>query len=245
MTTRSSPGALSTVPTPSSLQATIWMRLPSPSWPGGVAHASRPSPIEKPGRAGTPVGASSGLSSVRAARADPVQAQPADARVALVSDPHGDPLTALVPADIEAGRRGLGQDDAIAALALTRLRELRARHGPGTHLQLAAIGRPGRPVCRPDDGSRPADRPVAGRVDDGPPHVAGRRLRGGRGIDPDGDRGDGPLRRRGRRAARHDVACRPTIRRPSSHRSSGRGRTRRRRARRRYRGHAIHRSAGP
>ena len=62
-TTTSSPGAVSTAPTSSSVQATIWIRLPSPPWPGGVAQASRPSPIEKPGSAGT----SSGR--LRAARA--------------------------------------------------------------------------------------------------------------------------------------------------------------------------------
>src|SRR5918994_5288061 len=42
MTTTSSPGALSIEPTPSSFQATIWTLLPSPSCPGGVAHARRP-----------------------------------------------------------------------------------------------------------------------------------------------------------------------------------------------------------
>ena len=60
MTTTWSPGAVSAVPTPSSVQATIWTRLPSPPWPAGVAHASRPSPIEKPGSAGSSRGALSG-----------------------------------------------------------------------------------------------------------------------------------------------------------------------------------------
>jgi hypothetical protein len=54
MTIGSSPGLLSTVPTSVLDHAAIWMRLPSPPWPRGVAHASRPSPIEKPGSARKP-----------------------------------------------------------------------------------------------------------------------------------------------------------------------------------------------
>ena len=65
----------------SSVQATIWTRLPSPPWPGGVAQARRPSPIEKPGSAGHVGGRPFGSLQAAGRGVDVEQAQPADRRV--------------------------------------------------------------------------------------------------------------------------------------------------------------------
>ena len=183
-------------PTPSADQATIWTRLPSPSWPGGVAQASRPSPIEKPGSAGTSCGAPSG------GRASPVSGSMCNrlSRPIVGSAGVGDP-------DREPGRRSRpsGRRSRRAAPSLT---DLGGRHRPRRRRtgQSASSSEPRRRPRRrigvpssTDDGARPRPRRArrVGSTTGRQRRIVERRLGAGRRIDRrTASRSTGSARRR-------------------------------------------------
>ena len=127
-----------------SVQATIWTRLPSPPWPGGVAQARRPSAIEKPGSAVTSFGAPCGRSSCRSPdRRGCRLSRPIEGSLASASQ-IGEPRPGLVPADVVLGDRARGDD-------VTRL----GATGPGRPLRRTGGARANR--CRTDSSGRPGE----------------------------------------------------------------------------------------
>ena len=218
-TTTSSPGALSTAPTPSAVQATIWTRLPSPSWPGGVAQARRPSRSRSRAAPATSCGRAvgsvelAGLGSRWSRLSRPI------GRIGRVGEPDREPGPGLVPADVEVGDRAVADDGRAGRHGL-------GRHPVGQSAQRRADRSPGdgRAVVADGDGAVPDHGPVAGRVDDRPP-ARTRRARSRRRW-PGRCRTDWRRRRRRRASPSTTVGsgsadCRSRARRPTRRRRCG------------------------
>ena len=205
-TTRSSPGMLSTSPTPSPVQADDLDRLPSPSWPGGVGPGQPALADREPGAAPGRRRGAVGLVERAGSGSTPEQAQPADRRVVGVRRPR--PRTTSPVSSQRTSKSATGPSTTTRRRVGCRARRRRAATDSAVRSDRGAVGRAptsrGRRRRRLDGAGPRRRRARPRRVDGRAPQAAGRAARLGRRSagsmvrDRRRPRSPGPRGRRGR-----------------------------------------------